>query len=57
MCYCKSKVNLESNEIHDFYDSVHVDEKWFYISDATLRIYLAPGEEPPKPAETQKVVS
>jgi len=52
--YCMSKVNLETNEIHDFYDSVHVDEKWFFISEASLRMYLAPGEEPPQRAATHK---
>jgi len=49
-----SKVNLETNEIHDFYDSVHVDEKWFFISEASLRMYLAPGEERPERAVTHK---
>jgi hypothetical protein len=44
MHYCMSKVNLESNEIHDFYDRIHVDEKWFFISEATFRLHLAPGE-------------
>jgi hypothetical protein len=43
-----SKVNLESNEIHDFYDKTHVDEKWFFTSEATFRLYLAPGEAQPK---------
>jgi hypothetical protein len=27
--------------------SVHVDEKWFFISEEVLRLYIAPGEVVP----------
>ncbi|XP_021848849.1 uncharacterized protein [Spinacia oleracea] len=30
-----------------FYDYVHIDEKWFYLKKANLKVYLAPGEEHP----------
>jgi len=29
------------------YDEVHVDEKWFFITEKDLKMYLAEGEEPP----------
>ena len=30
-----------------FYDQVHIDEKWFFVSEGKLKIYLAHGEEAP----------
>jgi hypothetical protein len=27
--------------------SVHVDEKWFFLSEEVLRLYIAPGEVVP----------
>jgi hypothetical protein len=31
----------------DCMQSVHVDEKWFFISEEVLRLYIAPGEVVP----------
>ena len=31
----------------DFYDTVFLDEKWFFISEKELLMYLTEGEEPP----------
>ncbi len=28
-------------------DQVHIDEKWFYITEQTAYLLLVPGEEPP----------
>lgn len=30
------------------YDTIHVDEKWFFVSEKMLHMYLVPGEEPPE---------
>ena len=43
-----SKVNAFENKYHHFYDSVHVDEKWFFISETVLRCYVAGDETPPE---------
>jgi len=45
--YCCSKFNAAENRYHDFYDSIHIDEKWFFISEKQLRVYLAIDEEAP----------
>jgi hypothetical protein len=42
--YCLSKVDPLEQKFHDFYNYVHVDEKWFFISEEKLRCYIAPGE-------------
>jgi hypothetical protein len=38
----------------DFYQHVHADEKWFYISEQKMRIYLAPNEPVPLPVSQKK---
>jgi hypothetical protein len=45
--YCCSKLNPVDNMYHHFYDSIHVDEKWFFISEKQLRVYIATDEEAP----------
>ena len=45
--YSVSKLDLAVDKWTDFYDSVHVDEKWFFITEAQLHMYLAPNEEAP----------
>jgi hypothetical protein len=42
-----SNLNLDAEEHHDFYDLVHVDEKWLFLTEVQLRVCLAPGETPP----------
>ena len=38
----------ENDHKHDgFYQHVHVDEKWFFLTEQQMRMYLAPGEEAP----------
>ena len=32
---------------HDMYDTVHIDEKWFYMDKEKLKYYLLPREKPP----------
>ena len=29
---------------HDYYNHVHIDEKWFFISEVQLRVYVTPDE-------------
>jgi hypothetical protein len=45
--YAISNLNLDTEQYHDYYDSVHIDEKWFFLTEVQLRMYLVPGEEPP----------
>ena len=47
--YCCENLtdNGDRKYYHDFYDHVHVDEKWFFISEEHLRLYVAFGEELP----------
>ena len=44
--YAMEKLN-DDLMYDDFYQSVHVDEKWFFISEKQLRLYIVPGEEIP----------
>jgi hypothetical protein len=47
--FAVTKVNQVNNHhFHPFYDSVHVNEKWFFISEKTLRVYCIPGEKVPE---------
>jgi hypothetical protein len=46
--YAVSKLNAVDRKYHDFYDSIHIDEKWFFISQKQLRCYTAPDEVPPE---------
>lgn len=36
-----------SPTFHNMHNIIHIDEKWFYISKASKRYYLVPGEEEP----------
>ncbi len=46
-CYCVSRIDRETRLFNNFLQAVHVDEKWFFISEKDLRIYIAPGENVP----------
>ena len=41
--------NMDDNRRYykDMDDVVHIDEKWYYLSERTLRCYLTRGKEPP----------
>ena len=43
MCHCFRL----SEEFDGFEEDVHVDEKWFFLTEKDLFIYLVPGEKPP----------
>ena len=42
-----NKIDPVTREYDDCFQSVHVDEKWFFISEKELRLYIAPGEVVP----------
>ena len=42
--YCLSKFNIDTESYSDFYQSVHVDEKWFFMTREHLRIYMSKNE-------------
>jgi hypothetical protein len=47
--FAVTKLNeVNDHHFHPFYDSVHVDEKWFFITEKTLRVYCIPGEKVPE---------
>ena len=46
--YATEKVDAEQNKYNGFYNSVHIDEKWFFISEDVLRVYIATDEIPPE---------
>ena len=43
--FVTSKLTGPENHFHHFYDSVHVDEKWFFISEKMLRVYCCCPDE------------
>ena len=42
-----SRIDAATRLYNNFYQAVHVDEKWFFISEKELRLYIAPGENVP----------
>ena len=42
-----SKIDPIDLHFCDFYDYVHIDEKWFFISEKALRLYIAVDEDLP----------
>jgi len=44
----RARENGRLYEFHHAYDEIHVDEKWFNISQINRRIYLAPDEKGPE---------
>jgi len=46
--FCCHFANPNQQLYHHFYDHVHVDEKWFFISEDCLRYYIASDEERPE---------
>lgn len=44
--FCLSNIK-PNNMFEDFYDHVHIDEKWFYLTQDKRTFYLLHDEEPP----------
>jgi hypothetical protein len=47
VCYAVMHLNENDHKYDGFYQHVHVDEKWFFLTEQQMRMYLAPGEEAP----------
>jgi hypothetical protein len=45
--YCINNINLETGFFKDGFDTVHVDEKWFFIKKSTKTYYLTSDEPDP----------
>ena len=45
--FCLTKIDPETCDYDDCFQSEDVDEKWFFISEKELRLYIAPGEVVP----------
>ena len=45
--FCASHINRETNLFQDMYDCIHIDEKWFYLTNLSRRFYLGKDEEIP----------
>lgn len=47
--FCLSKISRSLSSqiptLHDMFNVVHIDEKWFYMSKPSRRYYLIPGED------------
>jgi len=43
-----SEVDPVKGEFSDMEDCIHIDEKWFFLTEEKQKIYLVPGEEKPK---------
>jgi hypothetical protein len=57
LAYAQSKINAKSKEptcFKNHYDEVHVDEKWFWVTEDGKHYILADGEELPKRKVTHK---
>jgi hypothetical protein len=50
--FAVTNLNQVDNNFHPCQDSVHVDKKWFFISEKTLVFYI-PGEKVPEGHHTQ----
>jgi DNA-binding Xre family transcriptional regulator len=46
--YAVANLDIESGDFHDYFDSVHVDKKWFFLMEAQLNLYLMLGEPVPE---------
>jgi hypothetical protein len=52
--YSVANLDIVSGQYHDYFDSVHVDEKWFFMTKAQLSLYLVPGESVPERSVVHK---
>lgn len=44
--FCLSKITIDLR-FEDFYDTIHIDEKWFYLTQVNQTYYICLDEEPP----------
>ena len=49
---------LNTIKFRNMHNTVHIDEKWFYITKGAQRYYLAPGEvEPHRTCQNKRFIS
>jgi hypothetical protein len=46
--YAVANIDIATGDFHGYFDSVHVDEKWFFLTEAQLHLYLVPGKPVPE---------
>ncbi len=51
--FCLTKINPVTCQYDNCMQSVHIDEKWFFISEEVLRLYIALGEVVPTRSRVQ----
>ena len=52
--YGREKLNISDKEYDDFLNSIHVDEKWFFLTEEDWKVYLTPGEKQPRRTTSHK---
>jgi hypothetical protein len=50
-----ANLDMESGDFHGYFDSVHMDKKWFFLTEAQLNLYLVPGEPVPERSIGHKI--
>jgi hypothetical protein len=55
--YAVLNMDLDNENYHAYYNSVHVDEKWFFLTELDLFTYLVPGGHHPKEEQDTRVTS
>jgi hypothetical protein len=45
--FVRDKLDTELRSFDDFFNSVHVDEKWFFLNENELKMWITPGEDTP----------
>ena len=56
VCYAAMHLNGDDYLYVNFYQHVHVDEKWFYLTEQQLRMYLAPDKPDPLHVSQKRVM-
>ena len=46
--FCRQHANLDQQLFETMLDTVHIDEKWFYLTKPTMKCYLGADEELPQ---------
>jgi hypothetical protein len=45
--YAASNLDLEDLHYHESFDLVHIDEKWFFLTEKQFHLYIVPGKAVP----------
>ena len=56
VCHACMHLNGNDHLYDDFYQPVHVNEKWFYLTEQQMRIYLASDEPVPLRVSQKRVM-